>query len=66
MFLDTNPTECIIGQDITKLSNAFFDMYIRKKNVLFVVDKRDLTKKKVYSNIAIAMHHLYEPGLFQL
>ena len=33
-------------------------MYVQKKNVLLVVDKRDDQRKKIYSGLKTAMHYL--------
>lgn len=52
------PSRDLVGQDVVKFSNTYFEMYIKKKNVLFIVDKRDRSKKRIYANLSTAIHHL--------
>jgi hypothetical protein len=45
--------------DITKFTNEYIDLYVKKKNnIILLVDKRDLNKKRVYANLSIALHNL--------
>lgn len=52
------PETMIIDDKTTKLSNEYIDMYVQKKNVLLVVDKRDDQRKKIYNGLKTAMHYL--------
>jgi hypothetical protein len=47
-----------ISPQTTKLSNEYIDMYLEKKQVLCVVDKRDMERQKVYNSLRTALHYL--------
>ena len=62
-LMGTNHSLQHIDQKTTKISNDYIDMYLQKKNVLFVVDKRDVERKKVYNNLKTAMHYLQKQSV---
>ena len=53
-----HPQKTVIDEDTIKYTNDTFDMYLRKNTILFVVDKRDQGKKRIYANFRTAKHYL--------
>ncbi len=44
--------------NVNKVTNHNYDCYLKGKNMVLFVDKRDINKKLVYPNANIAMHHI--------
>jgi hypothetical protein len=53
----SNYTSNSLPCDITRISNEDFDIYIKRNQILIVVDKRS-EKPIVYGNLKTALHYL--------
>lgn len=42
-----------LSGDILKLYNREFELFIKKKTILFIIDKRNVHMKKVYKDVKL-------------
>jgi hypothetical protein len=53
----SNQTSQLLPTDITRISNEEFDIYIKRNQMLLMIDKRTQVRT-VYTNLKTALHHL--------